>query len=72
MNKATHIVKMTEEKIGSISFKEIEEILKIIPSIHNEALEKAVQLRDVKEIGQIILMSIYQVTQKNIEKAVYP
>lgn len=69
MNKASYIVKMTEEKIGNISFKEIEEILKDIPSMHDEALEKAVQLRDAEGIGKIILMSIYQVTQKNIERA---
>ena len=70
--KATHIINMTEEKIGKITAQEIKEILKNIPSLHDEALEKAVQLRDVKGIGQIMLMSIYQLSQKNIEKAVYP
>ena len=70
--KATHIVNMTEEKIGKITAEEIKEILKIIPSMHNEALEQSVQLRDAAAIGQVVLMSIYQITQDNIEKAVYP
>jgi len=68
MNKASQIVKITEEKLGNISPKEIKDILKSIPSVHDEGLEKAVQLRDTKEIGKIILMSIYQVTQKNVEE----
>ena len=70
--KATHIINMTEEKLGNISAQEIKETLKIIPSMHDEDLEKAVQSRDAEKIGKIILMSVYQVTQKNIEKAVYP
>ena len=70
--KATHIINMTEEKIGKITAQEIKEILKNIPSMHDEALEQSIQLRDATAIGQVILMSVYQTTQKNIEKAVYP
>ena len=69
--KLQHIINMTEEKIGKISFEEIQELLKNIPEVHHESLERAVHEREAGLIGTIILMSIYQVAQDEIKKAVY-
>lgn len=69
--KLQRIINMTEEKIGNISFEEIQELLKTIPEQNGKDIEEAVKARNVEDLGKFILMSIYQVAQDKIKKAVY-
>jgi len=68
--KLEHILSVTEKEIGNIPFVEIKGILNDLPDLYSD-LEKAVQDRNAKAIGNIILMAIYNDKQSRITKALY-
>jgi len=68
--KTRHIINVTEKEIGNIPFVEIKGILNDLPDLYSD-LEKAVQDRNAKAVGNIILMAIYNDKQSRITKALY-
>lgn len=64
--KLSTIVSLTENKIGSMKYSEIQRRLENIDPMHHQAIEDCIHKRDTKNLGMLIMMGIYQDVQADV------
>ena len=70
--KQKHIVDVTTKHMENIKYEEIMELLKSIPEVHHANIEDAIQNRKFELLGVTIVMALFQISEDNITKALYP
>lgn len=71
-SKDIHIMQATNTYMDKIKYKDISELLKSIPEIHHDIIEKAVRESSYELLGVTIVMALFEAAQDNIKKALYP
>ena len=70
--KQKHIVDVTTNHMNNIKYKQIKELLNEIPEVHHSTIEDAVRNRKFELLGITIVMALFQSSEDNITKALYP